>query len=179
VASLGWVSTAISTHDVSVYKANANGYVNVRRIAQQPDARFSFKKGSHSYLNPIAAADMYNTFSDYFKAYPGDSDFLLTDAGISTGKNWGRHRTHNFGRSFDIRYKDAAGANIQNPNASGLADPKRMRTLLDIAKGHNFDQNYAGPGMESIGATKILSDHSNHSHIGESLGMYNQLHPTQ
>ncbi len=154
--------------DVTSYSANADGYVDLNAVSSHADAAFSVKSGSPSFLSPQSAAGFFNTAADYASRFPGSAGLFVTQAGEADGARRGQSKTHNFGRSVDLRYQDAAGRNIQGRRAANAADINRMSYLVGRAVSYGFDQNYSSRPTEF--GTRFALYHENHLHIGKSIG---------
>ncbi len=148
---------------------NGNGYVDISAIAATDGAYFTLKSGASSYLSPQSAVDLYNGAYDYHVDYPKDDKLVLTDAGNSTGTNFGPHQAHNLGRAVDLRYMDENGHALTGENSALLADDDRMRDMVRIFEENGFNENYSD-NDQNLGI-QWAPNHSSHIHFGKTLGL--------
>lgn len=154
--------------DVTSYAANSHGYVNLNNVAQNSSSSFEVKPGSTSYASPETTAAVFNVAEAYRAQFPGSDKLYLTQAGRPDGARRGPSKTHNLGRSIDLRYQDATGRNLQGQTAGAMADITRMNFLVRSATAHGFDQNYSSRPTEF--GTGYALGHADHLHLGKSLG---------
>jgi RHS repeat-associated protein len=151
--------------DVTTIAANENGYVDLSQVAQQHDAGFALKPGVESFLTLQNASDFFNIVEQYKQENPGGDKLLVLDAGKPDGAGSPPHKTHDLGRSVDLRYQDANGKNLQGNTAAANAGLDRTRNLVDAAKAHGFNQNYSSRPKDF--GTKYAPGHQNHLHLGK------------
>jgi RHS repeat-associated protein len=164
-----------SEDDITNYKANKNGNIDLNDLAENNDSNFDVKSDAHSYLSLKNAAAFFNTAEQYGEAYPDDKPLFVTDAGKANGANFPPHKTHGQGRSADIRYMDENGNPLQGKNAATDADDDRISTLVDIAKDNGFNQNYSARPKDF--GTQYAPGHDNHLHLGTTKPVVKKATP--
>jgi RHS repeat-associated protein len=122
-----------NAEDVTTIEAD-KGYIDLNEVAQHHDAFFTVKEGAESFLDLQTASDFYNTAAQYKQENPGSDKLVVTDAGKPDGAPFPPHKTHDLGRSVDLRYQDEKGRNLQGNTAADRADVDRTRSLIDAAK---------------------------------------------
>ena len=162
-------------NDIVTYAGNRNGYFDLRRLTNHPDANFEIKFSANSFLMLNNAAAFFNTAEQYHEAYPSDAKLFVTDAGIATGGVFGKHKTHDLGRSIDVRYLDSNGRPLQGDTAAKNADMSRIGRLVDVAEGQGFGQNYSARPKDF--GTLYANDHENHLHIGTTKPVIQKITP--
>jgi hypothetical protein len=155
-----------NAQDVTAIQANDKGYVDLNQVAGQHDADFTVKDGAASFLNLKTASDFFNTTEQYKDENPGNDKLLVTDAGKADGAAFPPHKTHDLGRSVDVRYQDANGSNLQGNSAAGNADVGGTSNLVDTAKQNGFNQNYSARPKDF--GTQYAPGHQNHLHLGKT-----------
>ncbi len=151
--------------DITIIGANDEGYIDLNELAKHHDAAFTVKEGAASFLNLRTASDFYNTAAQYKQENPGSDKLVVTAAGKPDGASYPPHKTHDLGRSVDLRYQDEKGRNLQGNTAADRADVGRTRSLVDAAKAHGFHQNYSARPKEF--GTRYAPGHQNHLHLGK------------
>ena len=157
------------------YSSNKSRNINLRELADDPDANFELKPGAHGYLSLKNASGFFNTAEQYGEQYPNDSALFITDAGMANGAHYPPHKTHGLGRSIDIRYFDESGDVLQGPTAATNADIDRTRTLVDIAGHNGFNQNYSARPKDFW--TLFAPGHGSHLHIGTTAPVVRKIQP--
>ncbi len=150
--------------DITTIAENDNGYIALTAVSNQHDAFFDVKNGNKAFMSPQNAAALFNTFADYKEEYANDSKFMVVEAGLSSGKNFDPHASHDHGRSVDLRYKDENGQNLQGKRVVFQADKFRMGTLVDAAEANGFSQIFSGRPKDF--GTAYAKSHGNHLHFG-------------
>ena len=152
--------------DITTIQANDNGYVDLNQVAGQHDADFTVKDGAQSFLNLKTASDFFNATEQYKDQNPGGDKLLVTDAGKADGSIFPPHKTHDLGRSVDVRYQDESGKNLQGKSAADNAGLGRTQNLVDAAKANGFNQNYSSRPKDF--GTKYAPGHQDHLHLGKT-----------
>ena len=151
--------------DVTTIQGNDKGYVDLSQVQEQHDADFTVKAGAESFLSLKNASDFFNATEQYKDQNPGGDKLVVTDAGKPNGSGFPPHKTHDLGRSVDVRYQDENGKNLQGPHAADNADLGRTRNLVNAAKANGFDQNYSA--RPKAFGTKYAPGHNSHLHLGK------------
>lgn len=89
---------------------------------------------------------------------------MVIEGGLANGAVLSPHKTHDHGRSVDLRYKDEHGVNLQGEKVAFGADKARMRTLVDAAEANGFSQIYSGRPKDF--GTAYAKGHGSHLHLG-------------
>jgi len=164
-----------SADDVADYTANKKGYISLTALADDPDANFEVKAGAQSYLSLKNAVGFFNTAEQFGEKYPDSAPLFVTDAGLASGANYPPHATHGQGRAVDIRYVDENGNPLRGPSAATDADAGLVGTLVDMAKGNGFNQNYSARPKDF--GTQYAPGHENHLHLGTTKSVQQKIIP--
>lgn len=164
--------------DVTFLAANSSGQMNMEVLLSHHDSRVRSVAMSQGipepYLSTKAAASLYNLGIRYHKEFPKDSDLIFANGNTANGKPCvypdGRscHSGHR-GGDMDLRYMDSQGGSLTGSSASVLADPRRIRFIVNFMRSLGFPESYSGNSDRlgtnpASGGTARL--HRNHLHIG-------------
>lgn len=151
--------------DVTLITANDQGYIDLSQVAQQHDANFVIKAGASPFVSLETANGFFNTTAEYHEQHPDAQKFVITDAGKADGSPLPPHKTHDLGRSIDLRYQDPSGRNLRGGTAAERADVAHTRELVGMANSAGFNQNYSARPKQF--GTTYAQGHADHLHLGK------------
>jgi RHS repeat-associated protein len=140
-----------NANDITQYASNDAGVVDVSVIAQHHDSNFLIgpQTVEENYLNPQAAAALFNVAGDYGTAigHGRDGKLVFTAGSAATGgpgvnpvTGQPLHQSHQGGANIDMRYMGANGQSLIGNNAASTGDINRNRAIMNLF--HN-----AGAGL--------------------------------
>lgn len=92
---------------------------------------------------------------------------VVTQAGNPDGSPTQASRTHDRGRSIDLRYMLPRGDAVRAANAAFLAHRGKMQTIVDAAHARGFVQNRTGIRNLNNATFDATGGHDNHLHLGK------------
>ncbi len=171
--------------DITTYKANKYGMVDVREVSKHHNAAFVFEaarlgpctkaNGCEPYLSAKSASALFNVALRYMALYTrvGLRDAKLSMSsgsfydGTTDRKSKGSHRR---GNNIDLRYMGSNGLVLKGDKASQLADVGRTKKILELFRNENADLDSmitghpARFGLQDL-SEKLKSIHRNHLHM--------------
>jgi hypothetical protein len=158
--------------DVTNYRANKSGMIDMRDVAKHHDAEFVVKSGANRpFLNPTTGSALFNVAHLYHQLHSQDEKLMMTAGSTATGGGGGPHTSHKQGNNIDIRYMGTDGRTIQSRVASELADVDRTIALTKLFKEQNAGLGAAitgNPprfGLPDIQNQKLKNGHRDHMHF--------------
>ncbi|HEY2460842.1 MAG TPA: hypothetical protein VGI16_08540 [Candidatus Acidoferrum sp.] len=159
--------------DVTTYQANSSGMINMRDISSNASAEFDVAGGQphpEEYLNPQAAAGLYNIADIYHQDFPSDSKVVFTAGSTDSGKpatednGQPAHVEHNGGKDADLRYMGSDGKPIRGKGGARGGDIQRNGTLAHLLGNRTLTGNPTKYGTIKINNAKTQAAHQDHMH---------------
>jgi RHS repeat-associated protein len=164
---------AQGANDIAMYSANGDGMIDMRSVSQNPSAEFEVAAGQprpEEFLNPNAAAGLYNGAVTYHETFPGDSKIVMTAGSTSDGapakdaKGRDLHQEHHDGKDADLRYMGPDGKPIKGQSGARQGDANRNSTLAHMLSKSTLTGNPKKYGTVSIRNPKVQAAHQDHMH---------------
>lgn len=170
---------ATNATDITAYRPNEHGMIDLSMVAGNPSAEFILRDGNRGierFANIETTVALYNATEYYSRRYPDDDKVMVTNTSLVDGTATHYHpNSHGKPNSaVDFRYLDGNGKTLRGPTASANADVSRTRHLFNAFEASGFNQSVSGrprdfgtgPRAGNPRYGKLVVDHKNHGHVG-------------
>lgn len=171
---------ATNASDITAYRPNEHGMIDLSMVAGNPSAEFILRDGNRGlerFANIETTVALYNATHYYSRLYPDDAELMVTNSSLADGTGSAAH-PNSHGRpnsAIDFRYLDENGQRLRGPTAAARADAGRMRDLFDAFEASGFNQSVSGRprdfgtgpiNVNSERGQRLIQQHQNHGHVG-------------
>ncbi len=164
--------------DITGYKSNKDGQIDVRELSTHHDAQFivaDHQNIPEEFLSVNAAGNLFNIAELYSQEFKDDDKLVFTAGNLANGKPCpGCHSGHR-GNDIDIRYMGKDGKPLTGDNAYKNADVNRTKWLINAGKSFGFLYPYTGddgrfglPDRSPKWRDDTEKVHRHHLHIGKT-----------
>jgi len=165
-----------NAQDITTYRANADGMINLRALSAHHDANFVVADGQNvpeEFVSSNTAGHLFTVTRNYGKEFPGDEKIVFTAGSASNGRPGNCngapcHRGHQ-GNEMDFRYMGENGRPLRGDDAATSADLRRTEFLIRNFRNTGFAESFTGD-TDRLGSSPASARteriHRNHLHIG-------------
>jgi len=168
--------------DITIYQANKDGVIDVRKLSQHHNAEFIVADGQNvpeEFLSTESATALFNVAKYYSEVFRDDDKLVFTAGAASNGKPGvcGKSPCHSghAGVDIDLRYMGSDGRPIQGDTAYANADIGRTNMLIATFKDNGHPTSYTGdnsrfgqPDKSPKYRDNTEKVHRHHLHVGRT-----------
>lgn len=125
---------ATNASDITAYRPNEHGMIDLSMVAGNPSAEFILRDGNRGlerFANIETTVALYNATHYYSRLYPDDAELMVTNSSLADGTGSAAH-PNSHGRpnsAIDFRYLDENGQRLRGPTAAARAGWSHERSF--------------------------------------------------